>query len=387
MKFMIKNSASLQSLRLQCIVAFVVLLALSLSGCSGSSTEPVSSQKDSIADDNQQAKETTSLRLILSDSASYVDQDVIIGPLKATGNELKEGYLRTYISTGSKSHEYDIDAGIYVYYNNTPDKAKWVDLYCDERPIIYVYGTIKRYSNRDNIYIDAIEISEKYEAKWVEQLKQPSSTKPKEPDQSSIDELVISLAKSVVLNNLKAPGSARFLASEILDKDNYGRYFVKLQVDAQNSFGALIRKTFYVVLQSIDTENRTCTYNPLFGVNEIDSSNNYYYSEANIKKSNDWDTPRDKKDVQPAIDTDSDRELAVLTAASEYMKSQGLSVVLLEPYGAPTVGDLVVSIYKMEQNYAEVLVGQYMSEGYFTLIFTLNSDGKWEFKEKVDETI
>ena len=159
-----------------------------------------------------------------------------------------------------------------------------------------------------------------------------------------------------------------------------------MHVDAQNSFGALIRKTFYVVLQSIDTENRTCTYNPLFGVNEIDSSKSYY-TEENIKKSNKWNTPKDNKDVQPASDTDSDRELALLTAASEYMKSQGLSVVLLEPYGYPTVGDIVVSIYKMEQNYAEVLVGQYMSEGYYTLIFTLNSDGKWEFKEKVDETI
>ena len=228
MKIMIKNSASLQSFRLQFIIVFAILIVLSLSGCSGNSTEPVSSQKESIADNNQQAKEITSLRLVLSNSASYVDQDVIIGPLKTMGNELKDGYLRTYISTGSKSHEYDVDTGIHVYYKNTPDKAKWVDLYCDDNPTIYVYGTIKRYSNSDSIYIDAIEISKKYEAKWVEQIKQPSSTKPKEPDQSSTDELVISLAKSVVLDNLKAPGSAHFLASEILDKDNYGRYFVKL---------------------------------------------------------------------------------------------------------------------------------------------------------------
>ena len=74
MKIMIRNSASLKNLRLHFIIAFAILLALSLTGCSGSSTEPVSNQKESIADDNQQAKEITSLRLVLSDSASYVDR-------------------------------------------------------------------------------------------------------------------------------------------------------------------------------------------------------------------------------------------------------------------------------------------------------------------------
>lgn len=97
---------------------------------------------------------------------------------------------------------------------------------------------------------------------------------------------VISAARSIVSDNLKAPSTATFSNETIVDEDNYGRYCVYLSVDAQNSFGSYIRNNYYVVLR-IDGD--MYYWSQYFAVHSVDSQNSY--DEEFIKNINNWGNP------------------------------------------------------------------------------------------------
>lgn len=63
------------------------------------------------------------------------------------------------------------------------------------------------------------------------------------------DNDAILCAQDIVRNNLKDPSSAKFNSKEILEKDNYNRYLVKLDVTGTNGFGGASREIYYVVVR------------------------------------------------------------------------------------------------------------------------------------------
>lgn len=67
------------------------------------------------------------------------------------------------------------------------------------------------------------------------------------------------MAKEFIKNRLKAPSTAKFQSST--KKVTYlgsQSYYVHVKVDAQNSFGAMIRKTFSVEVEQIEKEKWRC---------------------------------------------------------------------------------------------------------------------------------
>lgn len=80
------------------------------------------------------------------------------------------------------------------------------------------------------------------------------SDKPSEPD----DIMAYIMAKSFVENQLKAPSTAKFADSwdSTITKTGLDTWKVISYVDSQNSFGAMIRTHFTVVIKF--TENDKC---------------------------------------------------------------------------------------------------------------------------------
>jgi ankyrin repeat protein len=105
------------------------------------------------------------------------------------------------------------------------------------------------------------------------------------------EETVIGCAQTLISENLKSPGSARWVKSEVIAEDKYGRYLVDIVVDSQNSFGALLRDNFFVVLQSVSKDGKFTylTFSPFI---------EYYpkYGKDSdmklAKKINDWNKPK-----------------------------------------------------------------------------------------------
>ena len=83
-------------------------------------------------------------------------------------------------------------------------------------------------------------------------------TQNKEPQ--SKEELIIEACKDCVKKRLKAPSTVNFNVIEIKDKDNYGRIYLYVEVDAQNSFGAMIRSTFIVEFSLTETKEKTTAH-------------------------------------------------------------------------------------------------------------------------------
>ncbi len=77
-----------------------------------------------------------------------------------------------------------------------------------------------------------------------------------------------SVAKELVKESLKAPSMAKFVDAEIIDKRGE-LYMVKVTMDAQNSFGAMIRGNFLVVVGVNASEPNRCNYYPDFAVQEV----------------------------------------------------------------------------------------------------------------------
>lgn len=85
------------------------------------------------------------------------------------------------------------------------------------------------------------------------------------------DEDCLNCAKSILYDNLKSPSTASIAYSEVADKDLYGRFVVLMTVDAENSFGAMIRQNFCIVIQGVKSDD-TFDYNRANVITTFDSS-------------------------------------------------------------------------------------------------------------------
>ena len=106
---------------------------------------------------------------------------------------------------------------------------------------------------------------------------------------SSIENIAIGCAKTVISDQLKAPSSAIWHDCKIIDKDSYGRYLVYINVEATNSFGGYVTNEYLVVVKDVKKSGEF-SYNPNFAVQSVNSST-YDLVVDVTKELNSWNEP------------------------------------------------------------------------------------------------
>ena len=96
------------------------------------------------------------------------------------------------------------------------------------------------------------------------------------------DDIIISACKDCITKHLKAPATVQFPVVEIQDRDDYGRIYLYAEIDAQNSFGAMLRNKLRVVLQSVNEDG---SYEAL---NEAVYKVSFINTEDVVKRVNRW---------------------------------------------------------------------------------------------------
>ena len=92
------------------------------------------------------------------------------------------------------------------------------------------------------------------------------------------DNDAILCAQQVVKDTLRDPSSAKFNSKQVLEKDNYSRYLIELDVSGKNGFGGVSREIYYVVVKYNTTKENFEYY-----------SNNAVGTDKEMVKSlNDW---------------------------------------------------------------------------------------------------
>ena len=107
-----------------------------------------------------------------------------------------------------------------------------------------------------------------------------------QPINQNKEDLIIAACKDCVEKYLKAPSTVNYITVDIKDYDNFGRIFLYVELDAQNSFGAYIREKMYVILQSVDNNG---FYTSL---NEAVYKISFFATEDVVKKLNKWNKPK-----------------------------------------------------------------------------------------------
>ena len=97
---------------------------------------------------------------------------------------------------------------------------------------------------------------------------------------------IIEAWKDCIKKHLKSPYSVNFETIKIQDRDSYGRIYLYAEIDAQNSFGAMIRTNLRIVLQSVNEDG---TYEAL---NEAVYPVSFINTEDVVKKVNKWNKPK-----------------------------------------------------------------------------------------------
>lgn len=116
-------------------------------------------------------------------------------------------------------------------------------------------------------------------------------------NQAKSDEArAISFAKSIISEDLKDPASVTWNSADIEDRDNNGRYLVKIDYSATNGFGGRIREVSYVALMLTDEGANYSTYMPYVPTRDysalvVDASINI------MKKAIDWGEESDDEKV------------------------------------------------------------------------------------------
>ena len=102
----------------------------------------------------------------------------------------------------------------------------------------------------------------------------------------SLKETLIKQAcKDIIEKRLKSPATVNYAVMDITDEDKYGRYCLYVELDSQNSFGALVRSKYRVVLQAVYTDGTDSAFS------EAVLPVSFINTEENIKKINKWNTP------------------------------------------------------------------------------------------------
>ncbi len=108
-------------------------------------------------------EETDSLRDIVGDKESYLENEVVIGPVKVFENDVQDKRFGVKPSTGEGKWDYDRDVEISVFYNAVRDIEEWRNLRSQQHPVIYVKGIVSCDSNDSSVYIKATAIAHSYE--------------------------------------------------------------------------------------------------------------------------------------------------------------------------------------------------------------------------------
>lgn len=123
------------------------------------------------------------------------------------------------------------------------------------------------------------------------------SCSSKTNNQAESDEArAISFAKSIISEDLKDPASVTWNSADIEDRDNNGRYLVKIDYSATNGFGGRTREVSYVALMLTDEGANYSTYMPYVPTRDysalvVDASINI------MKKAIDWGEESDDEKV------------------------------------------------------------------------------------------
>lgn len=112
----------------------------------------------------------------------------------------------------------------------------------------------------------------------------PSATEQARQRVSLKETLVKQACKDIIEKRLKSPATVNYAVMDITDEDKYGRYCLYVELDSQNSFGALVRSKYRVVLQAVYTDG---TYSAF---SEAVLPVSFINTEENIKKLNKWNT-------------------------------------------------------------------------------------------------
>ncbi len=100
------------------------------------------------------------------------------------------------------------------------------------------------------------------------------------------DNLIIEACKNCIKKHLKSPSTVNFDIVEIQDRDDYGRVYLYAEIDAQNSFGAMLRNKLRIVLQQVNDDG---TYEAL---NEAVYPVSFINTEDVVKRVNKWNRRR-----------------------------------------------------------------------------------------------
>lgn len=138
---------------------FIVLLIfiLILSGCS-------SNKLTSVSDiDNPYQESAVSLRNIIADKWEYAGEELIVGPVVVYDNQIGRGAFNVrpiaeFYESGNPKLDYDVK--MEIFYEDTENKSKWIDLKTSDNPIIFIKGEAYFYSDTNRLYINAIDITE-----------------------------------------------------------------------------------------------------------------------------------------------------------------------------------------------------------------------------------
>ena len=86
---------------------------------------------------------------------------------------------------------------------------------------------------------------------------------------SGKDKLYINAAEDFISRILKNPYSATLQEAYVVEKDNYGRAIVYIDITAENSFGGTVRNQFYVCILEVDDDGGDYRHNGEFSYCEI----------------------------------------------------------------------------------------------------------------------
>lgn len=113
--------------------------------------------------------------------------------------------------------------------------------------------------------------------------KHPQASRPKR----SVNSIVLTNAKAMVLEKLKAPSTVQWVSANVVES-KHPHYIVLVTYDAQNSFGAMIRGSSLCCM-TLENNNKRYVYNQEWGCSSCSS----YLTDSELqvfKDINSWDS-------------------------------------------------------------------------------------------------
>lgn len=141
------------------------------------------------------------------------------------------------------------------------------------------------------------------------------------------DEEYISVAELIVSKNLKSPSSAVYVDARVIDRDAYGRGIVLLAVDAENSFGAMVRTYFCIVIRGINSDG-TGDYNESTGIITYDAPSQEYDVVEYMKKQNNFGEPDEEEPTEEL----SSKNFIVTEHSTYHVYDSGFYRIFVDKY-------------------------------------------------------